>query len=124
MPLFVRKEPNILDNLPHRLKALRLSNGFSQEHLAKLTGVAQGYISDLEGGKKMPSVEVLERLCDSLGGSADYLLGVAPKSYSAEPSCNISPGLLAEINGSGVTEDELKLALKVALLMRGMPAKA
>jgi transcriptional regulator with XRE-family HTH domain len=109
-----------LNQLPNRIRTLRRAQGLTQAQLARRVGVAQPYINEIERGKKRPSVDVLERLCDSLGGSADYLLDVAPGCYSGvmQPGPAISPELLSEIVRSGCTDDELKLALKVVRLMR------
>ncbi|MGE5494427.1 MAG: helix-turn-helix domain-containing protein [Burkholderiales bacterium] len=109
-----------MSQLPNRIRALRRAQGLTQSQLAKLVGVAQPYINEIERGKKRPSVDVLERLCDSLGGSADYLLGVTPGRYSAagQPVPNINPELLSEIALSGLTLDELKIAIKITRLMR------
>jgi transcriptional regulator with XRE-family HTH domain len=109
-----------LNQLPNRIRTLRRAQGLTQTQLAKLVGVAQPYINEIERGKKRPSVDVLERLCDSLGGSADYLLGVTPGHYSAaaQPSPTISPELLSEIALSGMTIEELRFAIKVMRLMR------
>lgn len=50
-----------------RLKKLRLIHGISQVTLAKRAGVTQGYIAQLEGGrKKDPSLAVLRRLAKAL----------------------------------------------------------
>ncbi len=109
-----------MSQLPNRIRALRRAQGLTQTQLAKLVGVAQPYINEIERGKKRPSVDVLERLCDSLGGSADYLLGVTPGRYSAagQLAPTLSPELLSEIAISGITPDELRFAIKVTRLMR------
>ncbi len=50
------------------VKRLRERKGLSQLELAKRAGVAQGYISDLEAGrKKNPGIETLRKLARALG---------------------------------------------------------
>jgi transcriptional regulator with XRE-family HTH domain len=50
--------------------------GVSQLELAKKSGVAQGYISDLvAGSKKNPGLDVLKRLAKALGVPVTELLG-------------------------------------------------
>lgn len=49
------------------LRELRLSRRLSQEALADVAAVHQTYLSDLENGKRNPSVLVLERLATALG---------------------------------------------------------
>lgn len=107
-----------MDQLQNRIKTLRRGQGLTQSQLANLVGVAQPYINELERGKKRPSVDVLERLCDSLGVTADYILGIEPGRYSAvvQPAPGLSPELLSEIALSGYTEAELRLALQLIRL--------
>ncbi len=48
------------------LKAIRKWRGLSQVDLAERVGVAQGYISDLESGRRQGTPETLVRLADAL----------------------------------------------------------
>ncbi|HCE21056.1 MAG TPA: transcriptional regulator [Hyphomonas sp.] len=48
------------------LQTLRCESGLTQEELAHRSKIHQTYLSGLEGGKRNPSVEVLERLCRAL----------------------------------------------------------
>lgn len=50
-----------------RIKKLREDRGFTKYRLAADAGVSPGYISDLESGKKCPTVEVLDNICFALG---------------------------------------------------------
>ena len=67
---------NIRDTFPARLCLARESKGWTQEHLAKRAGLRQPYISDLEVGRRLPSVQNLVLLAETLGESTDWLLGV------------------------------------------------
>jgi transcriptional regulator with XRE-family HTH domain len=112
-----------LNDLPYKIKSYRLSLGMTQKQLGEKAGIAQEFISEIESGKKKPSLEVLENLCGALGCSADYLLGInGPKRLSSVKeegaSFALSPELLAEIAQRHLTEDDLRLALKVAVVMR------
>jgi transcriptional regulator with XRE-family HTH domain len=49
------------------LQRLRRDKGLSQEELAHRADVHQTYLSGVEGGKRNPSVGVLERIADGLG---------------------------------------------------------
>lgn len=53
--------------LPEKIKAIRENKQLSKNQLAKLAGISQSYISDLEAGKKNPTIEVLEKICEALG---------------------------------------------------------
>ena len=57
-----------------RLKEHRERVGISQRELARLSGVSQGYISDLEAGKKDPRLTQAAKLARALGVLVDDLL--------------------------------------------------
>jgi transcriptional regulator with XRE-family HTH domain len=57
------------------LKRLREKKGLSQAALAKQSGVAQGYISQMEAGeKKNPGIETLKKIAKALGVPVTELL--------------------------------------------------
>jgi transcriptional regulator with XRE-family HTH domain len=57
------------------LKRLREQKGLSQAALAKRSGVAQGYISEVEAGeKKNPGIETLRKIARALGVPVTELL--------------------------------------------------
>ena len=58
----------------HRLKQVRTTKGFSQSQLAQKVGVHVTNISRYERGENKPTSQVLSRLADALGVSADYLM--------------------------------------------------
>jgi transcriptional regulator with XRE-family HTH domain len=60
-----------------RLRAARVANGLSVAALARAVGVSSPMISNIEGGKTMPSVDTLRKLCDCLEISPDDLFAPA-----------------------------------------------
>ena len=56
-----------------RLAAARKWRGLSQAELATKAGIAQGYISDLETGRRKGLAETLERLAAALSVPLDWL---------------------------------------------------
>lgn len=40
--------------------------GWSQYKLAKVVGITQSFINEIESGKKSPSIEVFFRICEAL----------------------------------------------------------
>lgn len=50
-------------------RRLRAARGLTQEQAAERTGVSQQYISDLERGKRNPTVLTLHELTAPLGGT-------------------------------------------------------
>jgi len=61
--------------LGYRLKELRKENRMSQAALGKLLGVTKVSISGYEHGTRIPSLEILNKILDVFGVSADYLMG-------------------------------------------------
>ena len=55
------------------LQRLRRDKGLSQEELAHAADVHQTYLSGVEGGKRNPSVGVLERIVTALGVDIEEL---------------------------------------------------
>lgn len=58
-----------------RLKALRLSNGYTQQDLATKVGVHKQTISQYERGVRKPDPDMLSYFSDIFNVSSDYLLG-------------------------------------------------
>ena len=40
--------------------------GWSQYKLAKVVGITQSFVNEIESGKKSPSIEVFFRICEAL----------------------------------------------------------
>lgn len=57
-----------------RVKETRRKQGMTQEQLAEKVDVSLEYISQIERGLKMPSMQVFVKLVEVLDASADYLL--------------------------------------------------
>ena len=58
-----------------RLKELRIKKGLSQQNLGDLIGVTKVSICGYENGTRIPTIENLIKLSDTLGIAIDYLLG-------------------------------------------------
>jgi transcriptional regulator with XRE-family HTH domain len=56
------------------LRIRQLREGMLQEELATLLGISQGQLSKIERGKLGPTAEILIRLVDRFGKSADWIL--------------------------------------------------
>lgn len=64
-----------MDKFGEKLKALRTRRGITLKELAMSLGLsAHGYISELEAGKKTPTVEVLIKISEYFNVSTDELL--------------------------------------------------
>jgi transcriptional regulator with XRE-family HTH domain len=62
------------EGLGDRLSRLRRAKGWNQTELARRLGMRGNQISKLERGSFTPRVDILPRLSEVLGVSADYLL--------------------------------------------------
>lgn len=48
------------------IRKKREAIGLSQYKLAKLVGITQSFVNEIESGKKSPSIEVFFRICEVL----------------------------------------------------------
>lgn len=49
------------DTMGEALRLLRIFNGYKSAELAKKLELSQSYVSELENGKKQPTIEVLDK---------------------------------------------------------------
>lgn len=57
-----------------RIKDTRKKRGLTQENLAEKLDISVEYVSQIERGMKMPSMQIFIKLIEILDVSADYLL--------------------------------------------------
>ena len=62
-----------------RLKTLRNSKNLTQEQLSEKLGITKSAVSRYEQSATYCSIDVLIKLCDFFGVSADYMLGLSDK---------------------------------------------
>ena len=67
-----------------QLQRYREQAGYSQEALAEKIGCSNIFISNIECGKKSPSLDTLINLANTLDISVDILLGKELKNYTSE----------------------------------------
>ena len=58
-----------------RLKELRKANGYTIEQFADMVGISKSTLGYYENDKRMPDIEILGRIADTLNVNADYLIG-------------------------------------------------
>lgn len=58
-----------------RIKKARIDAEYTQQQVAKITGISQQIISRIETGNREPNLENLGTLADFYAVSADWLLG-------------------------------------------------
>ena len=60
--------------LGKRIRESRIKKGYTQQDLAERADVGVVYISEIERGIKMPSLNIFAKIIDALDVSADYIL--------------------------------------------------
>ena len=74
-----------------RLRELRQGAGLTLADAASAAGLSVGYLSDVERGRRLPTLDALDRLCLASGTLAVHALaGVFPFG-SAVPSVGLEP---------------------------------
>jgi transcriptional regulator with XRE-family HTH domain len=56
------------------VRSLRLAKGWSQEDYADRAGIHRTYVSDIERGRRNPTISVLEKLAQPFGVAPGRLL--------------------------------------------------
>jgi transcriptional regulator with XRE-family HTH domain len=64
--------------LGSNIRAYRTNCGLTQEKLAELSGTATNYLGMIEGGKKFPSADVIERIALALHRDTAELFAIKP----------------------------------------------
>ena len=65
---------DIRQRLGRNVRRLRVEKGWSQEDYADRAGIHRTYVSDIERGKRNPTVTVVEKLAGPLGINTGQLL--------------------------------------------------
>ena len=65
---------NSAKKLGENIRRIRLAKGMTQGDLCRKLEVDRGYMSNVETGKKNPTLSTIERIADALGVSVDKLL--------------------------------------------------
>lgn len=99
-----------------QVQKYRMMQGLTQEELADLVGTEQNYISQIETGRKMMSVEMLRKISKTLSVSADVLL------FPASPAQHSNILRLLE-KQDYETRDSLEAILRVCIAHFGNPKK-
>lgn len=68
-------------NIGSKIRQIRTTKDITQEELAKLTGLSQKTISNIEIDKSMPSTRSLTKIADALGVSMKEITGTKEEAY-------------------------------------------
>lgn len=91
-------------DISDKIKTLREKKGLSKNKLGKLAGVSQSYVSEIEAGKKKPTLEILERICNALEITIVELL--------SDPNSDLPPDIAALIESAKHLTLEQRKALQ------------
>jgi len=65
-------------DIGRRIRAARIMAGFNQSEFAKKVGVNQGFLSQLENGRRRPSMKTLDALIAALGTNPGVFFSFKP----------------------------------------------
>jgi transcriptional regulator with XRE-family HTH domain len=69
-----RRDDAVAERFGRNLRRERRREGLTQEELARLAGLHRTEIGRLEGGERVPKIDTLIRLADSVGATTTALL--------------------------------------------------
>jgi transcriptional regulator with XRE-family HTH domain len=102
-----------------RLRLLREKRGLRLADLEEKTGVSRGFLSELERGKKTPTLDTLKKIASGLQVSIQDLVGEEehPADTSA-PGEDLPPGLREfvadmEAKGTPIPKDHVAMLLGI-----------
>src|SRR3954447_189854 len=70
-------ETSFLEQLGQRVRTMRALRGMSRKVLAKVSGISERYIAQLEGGKGNVSIVLLRRVSNAMGAHLEDLIPAA-----------------------------------------------
>ncbi|WP_051663151.1 XRE family transcriptional regulator [Alicyclobacillus macrosporangiidus] len=88
MVMYNELQRGVMSMLGSRIRKMRQANKMTQQQLADRLGLAKSTISQYENDINEPDADTLRRLSETLGCTADYLLGRTddPHGFSASSS--------------------------------------
>jgi transcriptional regulator with XRE-family HTH domain len=90
-----------------RIKQLRKAAGLNVSQLAEAAGLSQSYLSEIEHGKKKPTVDTILKLCSALNLSLADL-------FSDQPATPVPPHLRPLVEAArDLTPEQVELLLPI-----------
>lgn len=92
-----------MKELGDRLKLALKSKGMNQSDLARATGITTSAISRYVNTSREPTATMMRKICESLGVSSDYLLGIDGDNFER---------LLVICKTAGLTTEQRMMLVK------------
>jgi XRE family aerobic/anaerobic benzoate catabolism transcriptional regulator len=99
-------ESGFLDQLGQRVRTMRALRGMSRKVLAKVSGISERYIAQLEGGKGNVSIVLLRRVSHAMGAHLEDLIPAADPA----PDWQVFRDLLRKATPSQIAQAKDMLA--------------
>jgi len=99
-------EAGFLEQLGQRVRTMRALRGMSRKVLAKVSGISERYIAQLEGGKGNVSIVLLRRVSNAMGAHLEDLI----PSADPAPDWQVIRDLLRKASPSQVAQAKDVLA--------------
>lgn len=120
-----------IQQIGKNIKALRVSQGLTQERLAELADINEKHLSDIELAKQNISIDYLCKIATALNTSVEFLLGTKTNATDIERLNQLFPYVrqyqeLAEKNGiNDIFQDNGGKLLQVLLItqLRDLPGR-
>jgi XRE family aerobic/anaerobic benzoate catabolism transcriptional regulator len=109
-------ETGFLEQLGQRVRTMRALRGMSRKVLAKVSGISERYIAQLESGKGNVSIVLLRRVSNAMGAHLEDLIPVAEPS----PDWAVIRDLLRKASPNQIAQAKDILAGQSAALHRRM----
>jgi transcriptional regulator with XRE-family HTH domain len=99
-----------------KIRQLRMEKNISQSQLAEKAGLSVSYLNEIEKGKKLPKIEKIAMLAESLGVSYDWLVSLQAQKSLTPVAELLRTNLLEELplDFFGIDKSQLFDILSVA----------
>jgi len=95
-----------------RIREIRLNNKMKINELANAIGISRVYLSDIERNIKLPTLELLQRICN--------YFSITLSEFFAEDKPKVEPELIYLLNEiKKLTPEEIRLLTKLIQSMKG-----
>jgi transcriptional regulator with XRE-family HTH domain len=107
-------------SIGHRIRDLRMRKGLSQGDIERTTGMLRGYISRVEHGHTVPSLETLQRFAGALDVPL-YRFFYTGEDEPAASGGKLTSTLEELAHSAGAEGSEARFLLQLKGLMRSLP---